>query len=269
MTERSRRYPPRRKRYGQNFLSDPNIIRRIVEAIAPRTTDHLFEIGPGRGALTDHLVESGARLDLIEIDRDLVHLLEERYAGRAVRIHVGDVLEFRLAEIADDQPMRVIGNLPYNISTPLLFRLLEQSAVIRDMHLMVQREVAERLLASPESPEYGRLGIMAGYYCRIERCFSVAPTAFTPRPRVHSAIVRFTPHPEPPIPAIDAAELRRVVTLAFNQRRKVLRNSLKTLLDERQIEALGIDPRARPQSLGLEDFVRISDHVVIQARKQR
>ena len=268
MTDLESGLPPRRKRYGQNFLSDPNIIRRIIDTLAPQPGDHLFEIGPGRGALTDHLVKTGNRLDVIEIDHDLVRLLEARYAGQAVQIHQGDVLQFDLTSLATGRTLRVIGNLPYNISTPLLFRLFEQSAVIADMHLMVQREVADRLVASPQTAAYGRLGIMASYFCNIERCFTVPPTAFSPRPKVQSAIIRCTPYTDPPVPALDPVALRRLVTQAFTQRRKVLRNSLKPLLDEHEIEALGIDSRARPETLELRQFVLLSDYLVTRDREQ-
>ena len=156
MNAPDRQRPPRRKRYGQNFLADPNIIRRIIATLDPRSGDHLFEIGPGHGALTDHLVAAGTRLDLIEIDRDLVRLLRERYPQDAVTIHEGDVLQFDLARVAGNDKLRVVGNLPYNISTPLIFHLLGQSTRIRDMLLMVQREVAERLVAAPGDSAYGR-----------------------------------------------------------------------------------------------------------------
>ncbi len=249
-----------RKRFGQNFLRDPGVISRIVRAIAPRAGDHLVEIGPGQGALTEELVDSGGRLDVIELDRDLVPRLREQFAGADnFHIHQGDALNFDFASLKGEQPLRVVGNLPYNISTPLIFHLLEQQQHIRDMHFMLQKEVVERLAAEPGSKNYGRLGVMAQYYCRVQNLFEVPPEAFTPRPKVQSAIVRLQPHAELPHPARDVRMLQRVLREAFNQRRKTLRNALKNLISEQQLSELGIDPSVRPERLTLAEFVAIAN----------
>jgi 16S rRNA (adenine1518-N6/adenine1519-N6)-dimethyltransferase len=248
-----------RKRYGQNFLTDPNIITRIINAIDPQSADHLVEIGPGRGALTDHLVQTPAELDIIEIDRDLVDILSDRYRDHSLKIHQADVLSFDFDSIKSDRPLRVVGNLPYNISTPLIFRLLEHAKGIEDMYLMLQREVVDRLIAEPSTRDYGRLSIMAQYYCSIIKCFDVPPTAFRPRPKIFSAVVRLIPHKKLSHEARDIGNLRRLVTHAFSQRRKVLRNALKPLLSADQISALGIDSELRPENITLHEYIRLSD----------
>jgi|TARA_B100001971_G_C18262606_1_gene588407 16S rRNA (adenine1518-N6/adenine1519-N6)-dimethyltransferase len=248
-----------RRRYAQNFLTDPNIISKIISAVAPQPQDHLVEIGPGRGALTDHLVQSSAELDVIEIDRDLVDLLSDRYRDQSLTIHQGDALSFDFDSLKEKRPLRVVGNLPYNISTPLIFRLLEHAHGIKDMHLMLQREVVNRLVAVPSTRDYGRLGIMAQYYCNIIKCFNVPPTAFRPKPKVFSAVVRLIPHQKLPFEAHNVEVLRRLVTQAFSQRRKILRNALKPLLAVDAITALGIDPELRPENVTLQQFIQLSD----------
>ncbi len=248
-----------RRRYAQNFLTDPNIITKIISAVDPQPGDHLVEIGPGRGALTDQLVRAGTELDVIEIDRDLVDLLSARYRDESLRIHQADALRFDFDTLQRDRPLRVVGNLPYNISTPLIFRLLENAHDIEDMHLMLQREVVNRLSAAPSTRDYGRLGIMAQYYCSIRKCFNVPPTAFRPKPRVFSAVVRLVPHRQLPFAARDVEKLWRLVTHAFSQRRKVLRNALKPLLAVDAITAAGIDPELRPENVTLPQFVQLSD----------
>ncbi len=252
-----------RKRFGQNFLRDPGIIRHIARSVHPRPEDHIVEIGPGQGALTAELVEQCGKLDAIELDRDLLPILLQRFGLlNNFQLHQGDALKFDFASLQrNDQPLRVVGNLPYNISTPLIFHLLDQQQLIEDMHFMLQLEVVLRLAASPGSKNYGRLGIMAQYYCEVELLFEVPPEAFTPRPKVQSAIVRLRPHRQLPHPARNVGTLQAVLRDAFNQRRKTLRNSLKARLDGEQLQQLGIDPSCRPETLSLAQFVAISDCV--------
>jgi 16S rRNA (adenine1518-N6/adenine1519-N6)-dimethyltransferase len=249
-----------RKRFGQNFLRDESIIRRIVAAIRPRPDEQLLEIGPGRGALTGALLARDCQLLAIELDRDLVPLLQRQFgANPRFALMQGDALKLDIAALGFDPPLRVVGNLPYNISTPLIFHLLRQAGQIVDMHFMLQKELVERLAAGPGSRAYGRLGIMAQYFCAVESLFEVPPGAFTPAPKVQSAIVRLTPHRALPHPARSLPLLERVVRTAFNQRRKTLRNALQELISGDQIAALGIDPGARPERLSLAEFVRIAD----------
>jgi 16S rRNA (adenine1518-N6/adenine1519-N6)-dimethyltransferase len=253
-----------RKRFGQNFLRDPGIISRIVRAIAPRPGDRLVEIGPGQGALTEPLLEAaGCRLEVIELDRDLIPGLRVQFFNQPdFIIHEGDALKFDFRELrGDGEPLRVVGNLPYNISTPLIGHLLEAGDAISDMHFMLQKEVVERLAAEPGGPDWGRLSVMAQYRCRVDDLFTVPPEAFVPRPKVDSAIVRLTPFAELPWPATDEALLFSVVRQAFGQRRKTLRNNLKGLVDGEAMSALGIDPARRPQTLSVEEFVRIANHL--------
>ena len=252
-----------RKRFGQNFLQDEAVIHAIAAAIHPLAGEHLVEIGPGQGALTGALVDSGARVDVIELDRDLVPGLLASFSLKpGFRLHSADALTFDFASLADDEhPLRVVGNLPYNISTPLIFRLLDNAALIQDMHFMLQLEVVERLAARPGSKHWGRLGIMAQYYCAVEQLFEVPPEAFYPPPRVQSAIVRLTPHQQSPWAACDPQKLRQVVQQAFAQRRKTLRNNLKGLLDDAGIEALGLDPAARAETLELSHFIRLCNAI--------
>ena len=252
-----------RKRFGQNFLRDDSIIEAIARAIAPADADQLVEIGPGEGALTEALINSGCQLDAIELDRDLrTRLLATFSTYPGFTLHSADALDFDFAALATgDTPLRVVGNLPYNISTPLIFKLLDQSEVIADMHFMLQLEVVERLAASPGGKDWGRLGVMAQFQCEVEQLFEVPPEAFYPPPKVQSAVVRLTPHGEPPYPDTDRASLSRVVTQAFSQRRKTLRNNFKGTLDDSDFEALQIDPSARAETLSLNDFVAITAHV--------
>ncbi len=250
-----------RKRFGQNFLHDPGVIQRILNSIAPRPDDHLVEIGPGQGALTRPLLEITGKLDAVELDRDLLPILEARTGGLGeLTIYQGDALKFDFCSLCrDDQKLRVVGNLPYNISTPLLFHLLEQITCIRDMHFMLQKEVVERITAEPGSKAYGRLGVMLQYYCQAELLFIVRPGAFNPPPRVDSAIVRLIPHAEPPVQVDDVKQLAWLVNRVFSQRRKMLRHSLKGVLDETQLIELGIDPMIRPEQLGLQEFARLAN----------
>ena len=252
-----------RKRFGQNFLRDSNIIERILGSIAPQPEDRLLEIGPGQAALTDLLAASGAQLDCVELDRDLAAFLQQRFAGNDhVRIHQQDILKFDLDSLAAEPgSLRVIGNLPYNISTPVLFHLLKSHELIRDMVFMLQLEVVQRMAAEPGSKNYGRLGLMLQYYCRVEHLFNVPPEAFSPRPKVSSAIVRLVPHKQFPLRAKNPETLELVIRTAFNQRRKTLKNSLKAIMSDESMVASGIDFSLRPETLSLADYVRLSDAV--------
>jgi 16S rRNA (adenine1518-N6/adenine1519-N6)-dimethyltransferase len=249
-----------RKRFGQNFLHDPGVMDRIVHAIAPSAQDHLVEIGPGQGAITELLLPLVKRLDAVELDRDLVRLLQGRYAEKKhFQLHSADALKFDFCRLArDHERLRVVGNLPYNISTPLLFHLLENSQCIRDMHFMLQKEVVERMVASPGSKIYGRLSVMLQIRCRVQMLFPIGPGAFQPPPRVDSAFVRLTPYENPLHEVTDMALFSRLVTQAFSQRRKTLRNTLRGLASETIMESCGIDPSARAEQLRLEDFACIS-----------
>ena len=252
-----------RKRFGQHFLRDPNYIRRIIESMAPGPSDHCVEIGPGDGALTLPLAEAAGRLDCIELDRGLARQLDLRFADKGnVRIHPQDILEFDLAELGQDLGrLRIVGNLPYNISTPVLFHLLKMSHFITDMTFMLQREVVERMTAARGSRNRGRLSVMLGYYCAAERLFSVPPQAFRPIPKVRSAVVRLRPHRPLPMRAADENCFAAVVRTAFGQRRKTLRNSLESLAAKEALEQLPVDLGTRPEQLALADYVRISDAI--------
>jgi 16S rRNA (adenine1518-N6/adenine1519-N6)-dimethyltransferase len=248
-----------RKRFGQNFLRDRRVIQDIVAAIRPKASDRILEIGPGEGVLTEGLLQSGARLEVIELDRDLVALLQSRFAGvNRLRIHQGDALRFDIRALAGDRHLRVVGNLPYNISTPLLFHLLANLECIEDLHFMLQKEVVDRLCAGPGDSAYGRLSVMRALYCEAEWLFDVAPESFHPRPKVWSAVVRMMPHPQLLNP-VQAERVGRVVAAAFGQRRKTLRNALRTCLNEAAIRACGIDPCVRAEKLSPHDFIRLSE----------
>ncbi|HLJ38283.1 MAG TPA: 16S rRNA (adenine(1518)-N(6)/adenine(1519)-N(6))-dimethyltransferase RsmA [Steroidobacteraceae bacterium] len=250
------RRPPRRKRFGQHFLHDPAAIERIVAALAPRPGDSLVEIGPGRGALTERLLAfADCTLDAIEIDRDLAAALAPSFVDSSRQaLHVADALEFDYSQLASSRGgrLRIVGNLPYNISTPLLFRLLAHVSVITDLHVMLQREVVERLASLPGEANYGRLSVMLAPWLSAVRLFEIGPGAFQPAPRVWSAVVRLTVRPVPLFaPSPSYAE---VVQAAFSHRRKTLRNALARLLSREQISACGIDPGARPETLAPQQF---------------
>ena len=249
-----------RKRFGQHFLHDPGVIRRIVAAIGPQPGDRLVEIGPGEGAITFELLRAVGRLDAVELDRDLVEPLRERSRGIGeLVVHGADALRFDFCALATGgAKVRLVGNLPYNISTPLLFHLLDQSHCIRDMHFMLQKEVVERMAAGPGGKDYGRLSVMLQARCTVIPLFAIGPGAFRPPPRVDSAIVRLVPLAQPPDIA-DQAVFARLVAAAFAQRRKTLRNGLKGLLSAEAIAGLGIDPGARAEQLALDDFVRLAN----------
>ena len=253
---------PIRKRFGQHFLHDPGIIRRIVDAVAPVPGECIVEVGPGRGALSFELLKRAKTLQVIEIDRDLARKLgSDARAGDGLRVTVGDVLDTDFAALRGaGAPLRVVGNLPYNISTPLMFRLLAQRSSIADMHFMLQREVVERMTAQPGGKEYGRLTVMLAAYSQVERLFDVGPGAFKPPPRVWSAVVRLRPSVQPCFDIGNDGALRRVVTTAFSHRRKTLRNCLKGMLSPVDIENCGIDPQLRPETLAPAQFGLLAAH---------
>ncbi len=250
-----------RKRFGQHFLADPGVVQRIVLAVAPRPGQQLVEIGPGLGALTGGLLAAAGELDVVELDRDLIPKLRARHGeAGTLRIHQADALTFDFAALArEPRGLRLVGNLPYNISTPLLFHLLAQAGAIRDMHFMLQREVVERLAAAPGGASYGRLSVMVQYRCRVQALFEVGPGAFRPPPRVDSAVVRLVPHEQPPVQVTDEARFEAVVRRAFAQRRKTLANSLRGMLSAQTIVAAGVDPGIRPERLDLAAFAALSN----------
>ncbi|HPR05486.1 MAG TPA: 16S rRNA (adenine(1518)-N(6)/adenine(1519)-N(6))-dimethyltransferase RsmA [Denitromonas sp.] len=246
-----------RKRFGQNFLSDPNIIRKIVDTIAPQPGQRMVEIGPGLAAMTDPLLARLGKMDVVEIDRDLIALLKERYSSEQLTIHEGDALKFDFSTLGPD--LRIVGNLPYNISTPILFHLADFADQVRDMTFMLQKEVVMRMVADPGTSEFGRLSVMLQYRFRMGRVFDVPPGAFRPAPKVMSSIVRLVPRPTESLEAKDDALLRKIVTAAFGQRRKTLRNTLRDYIDEAGLTALGIDPGQRAERLSVANYVAITN----------
>jgi 16S rRNA (adenine1518-N6/adenine1519-N6)-dimethyltransferase len=246
-----------RRRFGQNFLVDPNYIARIVAAVDPKPGDNLVEIGPGLAALTGQLIEHAGSIAAVEIDRDLAARLRERFAPPALRLFEADALEFDFAELGHD--LRVVGNLPYNISSPLLFRLADHAAQLRDVHVMLQREVVARMTAAPGTPDYGRLTVMLQVRFAVTRLFTVPAGAFRPVPKVESAIARLVPlGAEGPV-IHDFRLFQRIVAAAFGQRRKTLRNALSSLASVAQLESAGIDAGARGETLDVDAFVRLSN----------
>jgi len=251
-----------RKRFGQHFLHDPGVLDRIVTAVYPRPGDHVVEIGPGRGALTHALLENwpdGATLDLIEIDRDLVPQLREEFAGNAqIAVHEADALDFDFAKLAAERGgrLRIIGNLPYNISTPLLFHLLSSASVIDDMHVMLQREVVDRIAAQPGTGDYGRLTVMLAPWVAAESLFDVGPGAFKPPPKVWSAVARLGVRREPAFPV--SPHFGAVVAAAFSHRRKTIRNALRGMVTPEQISACDVDLGARPETISPAGFNRLA-----------
>ncbi|MCK7550419.1 16S rRNA (adenine(1518)-N(6)/adenine(1519)-N(6))-dimethyltransferase RsmA [Marinobacter goseongensis] len=252
-----------RKRFGQNFLQDPGVIERIVRAIHPKADDTIVEIGPGLGAITEEILAVNPALQVVELDRDLIPVLRTKFFNYPeFRIHEADALKFDFRQLVSDKPLRIIGNLPYNISTPLIFHLLSQAGVVQDMHFMLQKEVVQRMGAVPGDNNYGRLGIMTQYFCKVQPLFEVGPGAFRPAPKVDSAIVRLVPHQTLPHPAKDLETLQAVVRTAFNARRKTLRKALAGLVTVEQLQHLGINDGLRPENLSLADYVAIADSLV-------
>lgn len=252
-----------KKRFGQHFLHDQSVIQRLIHEIHPKADESFVEIGPGLGALTFPLLDIVNHLDVVEIDRDVIKRLEQRNNSK-LTIHGVDALSFDFNQLLDQseaskQKLRVVGNLPYNISTPLIFHLLESSSIIQDMHFMLQNEVVKRITAKPGSKTYGRLSVMVQYYCDTDYLFFVGPESFNPPPKVDSAILRLSPWQEKSLQATDEKQFSKVVAQAFSMRRKTLRNNLKKLLSAEQIESLGIDPGLRAEVLTVEDFVKLSN----------
>ncbi|MEM7404972.1 MAG: 16S rRNA (adenine(1518)-N(6)/adenine(1519)-N(6))-dimethyltransferase RsmA [Pseudomonadota bacterium] len=252
------RHTPR-KRFGQHFLHEQGVIDRIVAAVEPRANEAVLEIGPGEGALTERLLASGVHVTAVEVDRDLARQLRERFGGWPFHLVEADVLRLSLVDLAEQgQPFRVVANLPYNISTPVMFQLLDSISVITDLHLMVQKEVAERLSAGPGIRQYGRLGVMAAVHGQVQRLFDVAPGAFRPPPKVTSSVIRITPHADPLVgPALMPA-FSALVKRCFSQRRKTLRRILSGTVGTDQLQALGLDPSARPETLSVKQFRDLS-----------
>lgn len=236
------------------------IISKIVQVISPAAIDHLVEIGPGQGAITEQLLALAGKLDAIELDRDLVALLQRRFAGEhRFTLYSADALKFDFCSLQTGPQLRLVGNLPYNISTPIMFHLLEQSVCIRDMYFMLQKEVVDRMAALPGSKTYGRLSVMLQLKCQVTPLFNIGPGAFDPPPKVESAFVRLEPWDHPPYQINDAQFLAQLVTQAFSQRRKTLRNTLKKLMDPAIFDQLDIDPGSRAEQLSPADFVRLAN----------
>lgn len=249
-----------RKRFGQNFLISEQVIQDIINAVSAKQSDHIVEIGPGLGVLTEPLVNSGAQVTAIELDRDLAARLESKFAGQSnFNLINKDALALNYADLCENN-IRVVGNLPYNISTPIMFRLLESSSQIEDMHFMLQKEVVKRLAAQPGTSAWGRLGIIVQYHCQVEDLIDVPPESFDPPPKVDSAVVRLSPC-EPPTKAKNIDRLEKVVRIAFNKRRKTLRNALRDLYTEQQMLALDIDPSLRPENLTLEQYLSLANQL--------
>ena len=246
-----------RKRFGQNFLHDTGVVARIVDAIDPRPGQVIVEIGPGQAALTGALIERAGHVRAIEIDRDLAARLRERFSTDKLTLIEADALKMDWSDIAA-APLRVVGNLPYNISTPLLFALLPVAERVLDQHFMLQKEVVDRMVAAPGSKTYGRLSVMLQFRYRLTKLFDVARGAFKPAPQVTSSMVRMQPRTVAELPELDAEAFARVVAAAFAQRRKTLRNALSELLDADQITASGVDPQARAETLSVQSFVGLT-----------
>ncbi len=272
-----------KKRFGQNFLTDRAIINSLIEAINPQTNDLMVEIGPGLGAMTQPLLTRLKHLHVVELDRDIVSWMQSHYPAEKISIHNIDALKFDFGSLLESteepemtakggdtgknasaaglQRIRVVGNLPYNISTPILFHLLDNVDAIIDMHFMLQKEVVERMVASPSTPAYGRLSVMLQYRLQMEYLLTVPPEAFDPPPKVESAFVRAVPHAKLPYPAADETLFASVVQAAFGQRRKTLRNTLKGLLDDAGFAALGLDSQLRAENLPVSAFVDIANYL--------
>lgn len=249
-----------RKRFGQNFLHDPQVIGRIVKAIAPKPDDILVEIGPGLGALTEPVAEAAGHLTVIELDRDLAERLQQHpQLADKLTIHQADAMKFDFTSLTNStKKLKVFGNLPYNISTPLLFHLFQYADLIENMHFMLQKEVVQRMTAVHGSKAFGRLSVMTQYYCTAMPVVEVGPGAFKPAPKVESAVVRLIPKAVSDRALVSAESLNRVCLEAFNQRRKTLRNCFSNIATAEDLLQLGLDPGQRPEQLSVDDFVRIA-----------
>lgn len=250
-----------RKRFGQNFLTDDGVLHDIIRAIDPQADDAMVEIGPGLAAMTRLLLESLKQLHVVELDRDLVARLQKNFDPARLVVHPADALQFDFASIpvATGKKLRVVGNLPYNISSPLLFHLAQIAPQVQDQHFMLQKEVVERMAAEPGSKAYGRLSVMLQWRYHIELLFVVPPSAFDPPPQVDSAIVRMIPLAQPL--ACEQDKLEQVVTKAFSQRRKVIRNCLSGMFTEEELLAAGVDPQARPEAVPVAQFVALANRL--------
>ena len=250
-----------RKRFGQNFLIDRQVIAEIVNAVAPRRDANVVEIGPGLGALTEPLLRRVDHLHVVEIDRDIVARLKQRFPAGQLTIHEGDALKFDFGSLLrhPGDCLHVVGNLPYNISTPLLFHLANFAERVVDMHFMLQKEVVERMVAIPGTTDYGRLSVMLQYRFVIDWLIDVAPESFDPAPKVDSAVVRLIPRPPAELDARDEAKFSALVAAAFSQRRKMLRNTLRDFFAEAELAGLGIAPTARAEALSVADYVRLAN----------
>lgn len=257
-----------RKRFGQHFLHDKNVIQRLVDAIHAEPGQHIVEIGPGQGALTLPILKIVECMDVVELDWDLIPALKLRCSGKgALIVHQADALEFDFSQIIrENESLRVIGNLPYNISTPLIFHLLEYAEHISDMFFMLQKEVVERLAAKPGSGTYGRLSIMVQYHCDVSDLFHVPPGAFYPPPQVDSAVVKLVPHHDIAHRAENYSHFSDIVKTAFSHRRKTLRNSLKELVSDEDWKESAINPQLRPEQLSVADYVSLSNYVYLRHR---
>ncbi len=251
-----------RKRFGQHFLRDPQVIERIVAAIDPRPHDPIIEIGPGEGVLTAPLLAAGSALQVVEIDRDLVAKLAQRWPE--LTVINADALKIDFGKLAPKEGCKLVGNLPYNVSTPILFHALSHAARIKKMVFMLQQEVVDRMVAVPGSKAYGRLSVMLQYRCQLDQLFSVPATAFRPPPKVESAVIELRPYSAPPVGALDEVVLAKVVQAAFGQRRKTLANALKSVLSRAEIIAAGVDPGTRAERLEVAEFVALADAAVGQ-----
>ncbi|MBU2894156.1 16S rRNA (adenine(1518)-N(6)/adenine(1519)-N(6))-dimethyltransferase RsmA [Colwellia sp. D2M02] len=252
-----------KKRFGQNFLHNDAVISDIIDAINPEPGENLIEIGPGLGALTEPVIERAKKLSVVELDRDLAHRLRHHpFLAPHLTIYETDALKFDFAQLAsEDKPLRIFGNLPYNISTPLIFHLLTFKSQVKDMHFMLQKEVVQRMAAGPDCKAYGRLSIMTQYQCQVLPVMEIGPEAFKPAPKVDSAIVRLIPHKEIKNPVKDIAALNTVCLAAFNQRRKTIRNSFKNLISVEQLENLNIDANLRPENLSIDDYITLANFI--------
>lgn len=253
-----------KKRFGQNFLHNDAVISDIVDVINPESGENLIEIGPGLGALTEPVVERAGKLSVVELDRDLAHRLRHHpFLANDLTIYETDALKFDFSQLAsEEKPLRIFGNLPYNISTPLIFHLLTFKDKVKDMHFMLQKEVVERMAAGPHCKAYGRLSIMTQYQCKVFPVMEIGPEAFKPAPKVDSAIVRLIPHTHIENPVKDINALNTVCLAAFNQRRKTIRNTFKKLISEAQLAELNIDANLRPENLSLDEYKKLADFIV-------